>query len=284
MSGSSGVREGGESVGAQLQRRGWALVRLSEAGRAAAAAGLEAASSAAAPPPESAPAADAYYGVHRSGERVTWFVREKGDGTVEPAPNSVAAQHFRALREDCIGILTSVAADLSGAPNVVAALTGLVGRSMEFRPASQSNSYWSIMKYGGETAVLAEHVDQSLLTLAPFTQHGLEVLDLERFEFVDPQAGMKEGGPDAVVLVGETLEAATGGRLCATTHRVQCPASPRDGARTSCPFFLFAGPGATLRPALFDTANRTPKPEQDATAFVARCRAAKGSAVYGGAN
>ena len=84
--------------------------------------------------------------------------------------------------------------------------------------------------------------------------------------------------------VGEIFEAATAGRLCATTHRVQTFASPRPSPRTSCPFFLFAHPGATLRPALFALDSRTLRPEEDAAAFVARCRAAKASAVYGGAH
>jgi len=47
------------------------------------------------------------------------------------------------------------------------------------------------------------------------------------------------------------LEAATVGRVCAITYRVQTSASPWPSPRTTCSFSLFAHPGAASRPALF---------------------------------
>ena len=88
-----------------------------------------------------------------------------------------------------------------------------------------------------------EHVDYTLLTIAPFaTEAGLEVLDLERFEWMLPEEGQR-CAPRAIVMAGEALEYMTKGAISATTHRVVHAFGCR---RFSCPYLLYPDPHAPL--------------------------------------
>lgn len=92
----------------------------------------------------------------------------------------------------------------------------------------------------GQRLPCDEHVDYSLLTLAPFmAEPGLEVLDLRSCEWVCPEvvrgAGAGCGAASrrnlAVLMVGESLEMLSNNVLCATMHRV---VRPRHHHHTIC--------------------------------------------------
>jgi len=135
-----------------------------------------------------------------------------------------------------------------------------------------SSSMLSLFEYAAAGAC-PEHVDYTLLTIAPFAQvPGLQVLDLDTFEWVCPEAAGTNG---AVVMAGETLEFALGGRIAATTHRVNGSAD----TRRSCPYLMHARKDAYL-PRFTDRNEDRLPPPITADAFVKLSQSRKESAVY----
>jgi hypothetical protein len=139
---------------------------------------------------------------------------------------------------------------------------------------------------GLERVLMDDHVDDSLLTVIPFTHPGLRVWDAEYHAWVGPEedlsiprhehdedgggagGGGGGGGRCAVVMVGETLEFLTGGRLPATRHKVMhrevraagsrgvtdvssLPSGATQSIRLSFPFLLRPRDDATLRPGVY---------------------------------
>ena len=120
------------------------------------------------------------------------------------------------------GDLTSLLDSVRGQPQQ--------GVSSSYMTLFQYNARAPELKHGsaGSASSLPcpEHVDYSLMTLAPFTEPGLEVLDLKSFEWVCPELDTQRhrqtdgSGRLATIMVGESLEFLSGNVLTATTHRV----------------------------------------------------------------
>jgi isopenicillin N synthase-like dioxygenase len=154
------------------------------------------------------------------------------------------------------------------------------------------SSILSLFRYNpGIATPCAEHVDYTLLTVAPFaTASGLEVLDLAEFEWRRPEdeAAGDESlvGVRAIVMAGEALEYLCGGTISATTHRV----TPAFGGahRFSCPYLLYPRPEAKLvrwvsQPPGSSSASSSAEQEQDAPLawqFMRDSQLRKTSAVY----
>ena len=100
-------------------------------------------------------------------------------------------------------------------------------RLLDQRPlpsGERSSSLLKVLNYGGGNgggaSLLEEHVDRGLLTMVVQQRGGLEVFDQRDEDW-------KEMPADAcVLLVGYTLEAASGGAFKAVKHRVRTSSSP----------------------------------------------------------
>lgn len=179
------------------------------------------------------------------------FVRLSQDGELHPprtttsgmeSISDAAATAYRELHTFAAHCLRAVGSGSDVSPEHLTALLdytsgqpreGLSASFMslfEYRPGPPPSGGQGIASDRPASSVgfpCAEHVDYSLLTLIPFTEPGLEVLDLKRFEWVCPEesnttpSGDDSGGRRlAVLMVGESLEMLSSGLLSATTHRV----------------------------------------------------------------
>ena len=202
-------------------------------------AGLEA-------PPENADGTPSYRGYFSTVARQVLFARLTHSGGTSPQPPqphlpSLAAASL-ALHELGVSLLQQLAVELSLPAEF---FTGSLSTRTTGTEGSGQSSLISLFSYTGVEGEVPcpEHVDYTLLTIAPFaTEAGLEVLDLERFEWMLPEEGQR-CAPRAIVMAGEALEYMTKGAISATTHRVAHAFGSR---RYSCPYLLYPDPHAPL--------------------------------------
>jgi isopenicillin N synthase-like dioxygenase len=203
-------------------------------------------------PPADADGLPTYRGLFACEQRKVLFARLTASGA--PSPNVPSLPHLapacRSLHSTGLRLLRMLACGLSLPPDALTSLVAAPPPTHVLSGLEEEASILSLFAYAprdepGSSPPCAEHVDYTLLTIAPFaTAPGLEVLDLEAFAWVAPESAHAPVGPMAVVMAGESLEFVTRGRVSATSHRVS-KAFGRAG-RCSCPYLLHAHPAARL--------------------------------------
>jgi len=269
------------------------------------------------------PSSRNYFGFHKNvtRDKEVLFARLTADGSLNPSGElcaqgcsmfaEAAGTAFRELHACAARALSAIARGLGAAPGQHAALLDSPSGQPRGGGEDVSASYLSLFGYGinqlagsaeceatsvstcaspsppeGQRLPCDEHVDYSLLTLAPFmAEPGLEVLDLRSCEWVCPEvvrgAGAGCGAASrrnlAVLMVGESLEMLSNNVLCATMHRV----APRfQRRRLSCPLLLHPRDNAWLDPASFGAGAGSGRPPQLAGRFIAESQRAKQSVIY----
>ena len=243
-------------------------------------------------PPFAPDGTPTYRGCSESEARRIVFARLVGSDETCPV-----AAALPTLRQACLelhvfalGLLRALAAELALDDS---ALVDLADPPPSSADTHELSSLLSLFRYEpGAATPCGEHVDYTLLTVAPFASApGLEVLDLAAFEWQCPENASLESvaGPccatHAVVMAGEALELVSGGAISATTHRVvprwvEPRASGEPHYRYSCPYLLYARPEARLSRWALEGQPPAASEAPQARDFMRSSQLSKVSAVY----
>eukprot|EP00658_Telonema_sp_P-2_P030394 TRINITY_DN2295_c0_g1_i18.p1 TRINITY_DN2295_c0_g1~~TRINITY_DN2295_c0_g1_i18.p1 ORF type:complete len:297 (-),score=59.13 TRINITY_DN2295_c0_g1_i18:871-1761(-) len=226
-------------------------------------------------PPTTEHGAPSYRGTFTNSHRSVLFARLAGDGALPccaqlPSLDQVCVELHEVGRE----VLVCLEDRLGMQGSTLHGLLEPQGWCEERASILSLFEYKASVERHHDSAC-PEHVDYSLVTIIPCAAApGLEVLDLDCFEWKSPEQG-SECCKHAVVLAGEVLEYVTRGRIPATTHRVVNHF--QEEPRISCPYLLHAAHKANLA--------RWPGEDGDellvsAAEFVLKSQLAKKSAVY----
>lgn len=236
-----------------------------------------------------------YRGTAETAARSMLFVRlTSGAPGVQPLPAALPSlpRASRLLHEVSLALLRAVAIGLNLMPDVLVDLADPMPNppASERADGKELSSILTLFRYhSGSEDPCPEHVDYTLLTVAPFASAaGLDVLDLQDFAWRQPESEpphVSSSATHAIVMVGEALEYVTRNRLSATTHRVS-NVFGADG-RLSCPYLLHARADASLIRLGAEARGNRPAENRDAGAepllardFVKRSQLQKVSAVY----
>ena len=233
-----------------------------------------------------------YRGYSESDARKVLFARLTSSATCSPSPVALPSlqEACRELHAFSLSLLEALAMELVRSdPKTLTRLADPIpSASADGAAPAELSSLLSLFRYRpGAATPCAEHVDYTLITVAPFASAaGLEVLDLAEFCWRCPEKEAEGNGfaggthaMNAIVMAGETLEYITRGKISATTHRVV----PAFGAvpRFSSPYLLYPRGDVRLARCVVQPSSCGEEPEAPiAQHFIRASQLQKTSAVY----